>query len=132
MVKTKHFDVEAYRLRLKLFRELVSGENQAEFAKRLNIPFKRWNNYERGYPVPRETAFLILERFPGMSVEWIWFGYTGNLSKEYYDRIRLSEQLAEKSKTTDRELARITKKKQAEDAQRIKLLQIKVPQSSSR
>jgi transcriptional regulator with XRE-family HTH domain len=131
MAKTKSFDVEAYRKRLRLFRELVSGENQADFAKRLGIPFKRWNNYERGYPVPRETAFLILEKFHGMSVEWIWFGYTGNLSKEFYDRIALAEQLDQQAEATRREYARVTKKMEADAEKRRKALQIKTPTQAS-
>ena len=47
----------------------------------------RWSNYERGYPVPRETAFLIVKAFPGMSVEWIWWGWLGNLSTDYKIKI---------------------------------------------
>ena len=87
MKKVNGFDVAAYQTRLKLLREIIAGENQVDFAKRLGIPFKRWSNYERGYPVPRETAFLICDAFPGMSVEWIWWGWTGNLSKAYQDKI---------------------------------------------
>jgi transcriptional regulator with XRE-family HTH domain len=85
------FDTNAYKLRLRLLREIVSGENQADFAQRLGIPFKRWNNYERGYPVPRETAFLLMKRFPGLSVEWLWFGMTGNLSNFYQEKIKVAE-----------------------------------------
>ncbi|MEH2525819.1 MULTISPECIES: helix-turn-helix domain-containing protein [unclassified Bradyrhizobium] len=94
MKKIEGFDVEAYKRRLTMLREIVSGENQAEFAERLGVPFKRWNNYERGYPVPRETAFLIMHKFPGMSVEWLWFGHTGNLSEHYRERIKIAETLA--------------------------------------
>jgi DNA-binding XRE family transcriptional regulator len=89
--KLNGFDVKAYQERLRLLREIVSGENQMDFAKRLGVPFKRWSNYERGYPVPRETAFLLCQKFPGLSVEWIWWGWTGNLSKNYADRIALAE-----------------------------------------
>jgi hypothetical protein len=70
---------------------------------------------------------MILEKFHGMSVEWIWFGYTGNLSKEYYDRIRLAEQLDEQSQTTRKEFERVTKKMEIEAEKRRKALQIKAP-----
>jgi transcriptional regulator with XRE-family HTH domain len=90
-LKIKGFDVAEYQRRLKLLREIISGENQQDFAERLGIPFKRWNNYERGYPVPRETGFLIMQKFPGISVEWIWFGWPGNLSQYYRDRIKAAE-----------------------------------------
>lgn len=91
-LKVTGFDVAAYQRRLKLLREVVSGENQQDFAERLGIPFKRWNNYERGYPVPRETAFILMSRFPGISIEWLWFGMTGNLSQSYAERIKAAEQ----------------------------------------
>jgi transcriptional regulator with XRE-family HTH domain len=91
LAKIDGFDVGAYKTRLRLLREIVSGENQSDFAQRLGIPFKRWSNYERGYPVPRETAFLLMRKFPGISVEWLWFGMTGNLSQFYQDKIRVAE-----------------------------------------
>ena len=90
-MKIAGFDTAAYQRRLKLLREIVSGENQQEFAERLGIPFKRWNNYERGYPVPRETAFLLMQRFPGISIEWLWFDMKGNLSPHYQARIEAAE-----------------------------------------
>jgi hypothetical protein len=86
------FNVADYQRRLKLLREIISGENQQDFAQRLGIPFKRWNNYERGYPVPRETAFILMAKFPGISIEWLWFGMTGNLSEAYANRIKIAEQ----------------------------------------
>lgn len=90
-MKITAWDRAAYQRRLKLLREIISGENQQDFAERLGIPFKRWNNYERGYPVPRETAFTLLQRFPGISVEWLWFGWEGNLSPLYIEKIKVAE-----------------------------------------
>lgn len=91
--KPNGFNIDAYKQRLRLLREIIAGANQTEFAERLGIEFKRWSNYERGYPVPRETAFLLMEKFPGISVEWIWFGMTGNLSTYYRDKIDLAMKL---------------------------------------
>jgi transcriptional regulator with XRE-family HTH domain len=104
------FDVEAYRLRLRLLREIVSGENQVDFARRLGIPFKRWSNYERGYPVPRETAFLLMKKFPGLSVEWLWFGMTGNLSQFYQDKIRVAEGYEKERLAAEKAAAKATAK----------------------
>jgi transcriptional regulator with XRE-family HTH domain len=100
--KVTGFDIAAYQYRLKLLRQIISGENQQDFAERLGVPFKRWNNYERGYPVPRETAFALMSKFPGISIEWLWFGMTGNLSEFYLNRIRAAEQ-------ADREHAKAVK-----------------------
>ena len=82
-VTSKNFVLEDYQRRLRILRQIISDENQQDFADRLGIDMKRWNNYERGYPVPREIAFLLMDTFPGISVEWIWFGMTGNLSQHY-------------------------------------------------
>ncbi len=91
--KLQGFDVEAYRRRLRIMREIISGDNQTDFAKRLDVDFKRWSNYERGYPIPREVAFILREKFPGMSIEWIWFGSMDSLSASYRDKILLAEKL---------------------------------------
>jgi transcriptional regulator with XRE-family HTH domain len=91
--KMEGFDVDAYRRRLRIMREIIAGDNQTEFAKRLDIDFKRWSNYERGYPVPREVAFMLHHKFPGISIEWIWFGSYQSLSSYYKERILLAEKL---------------------------------------
>jgi hypothetical protein len=91
--KEQGFDVEAYRNRLRIMREVISGETATEFAKRLEVDFKRWHNYERGYPIPREIAFLIHQKFKGMSIEWLYFGTTQSLSKEYRVKIEKAYKL---------------------------------------
>jgi transcriptional regulator with XRE-family HTH domain len=93
MVKIEGFDVVAYKRRLRLLREIVSGENQNDFAERIGIDMKRWNNYERGYPIPREVAFILHAEIPGVSIEWIWWGMTGNLSQSFIDRLKMAEQV---------------------------------------
>lgn len=93
---------EAYQRRLRLLREIVAGDNQAEFADRLGIAFKRWSNYERGYPVPREVAFVIMKKLPGISVEWLWFGMEGNLSQAYLEKIRAAEKLDQEQRAAAR------------------------------
>lgn len=104
------FDREAYRRRLRLLRQIYSGENQIEFAKRLDIPFKRWSNYERGYPVPRETAWILMEKCDGVSVEWLWFGITGNLSSEFKQKLRSAEAREIALSEAEAELERAKKK----------------------
>jgi transcriptional regulator with XRE-family HTH domain len=81
-------DVAAYRRRLKILRYVLGDLNQNELAERLGIDFKRWNNYERGYAMPRVVSMRLMTAFPGMSVEWLWFGLEGNLSPKYRKRIQ--------------------------------------------
>ncbi|UEM17060.1 helix-turn-helix domain-containing protein [Bradyrhizobium barranii subsp. barranii] len=77
------FGTEAYVRRLRLLREMVSGENQKDFARRVGVSTARWNNYEQGYPMGRAMALQLMDRIPGMSIEWLWFGKTGNLSDHF-------------------------------------------------
>jgi hypothetical protein len=109
----KHIDgveLGAYLHRLRLLREIISGDNQADFARRLGIPPKRWNNYERGFPLSREIAFMIWKKFPGMSPEWIWFGAVGNLSKYYRERIKAAELLERETEANRLALEKAQKK----------------------
>lgn len=122
MKKFDGFDVEGYRQRLKLLREIVSGENQTEFAERLGVPFKRWSNYERGYPVPRETAFALMHKFPGISIEWLWFGMTGNLSQYYADKIKVAEALEKEQRQAARALEKAHEKVKEATTKRKKAL----------
>ncbi|MBR0741199.1 hypothetical protein JQ581_30130 [Bradyrhizobium liaoningense] len=87
------FDIEAYRKRLQLLRQIVSGENQQDFAARIGIDAKRWNNYEQGYPMPRHVGMMLMTKLDGMSIDWIWYGKTGNLSGKYLEAIRAAEAL---------------------------------------
>jgi transcriptional regulator with XRE-family HTH domain len=88
--KFEVFEVEAYKKRLQLLRSMY-GETQEAFADRLEIPFKRWNQYERGYPLPRDTAFLIRQKISPGIIEWIWFGDESRVPDEFRERIRGAE-----------------------------------------
>jgi transcriptional regulator with XRE-family HTH domain len=115
------FIVEEYKERLKMLREIVSGENQQDFADRIGIPFKRWNNYERGYPIPRETAFILMEKFKGVSVEWIWFGMEGNLSTDFRQRILALEAARRDEITASRRLSKAKADLEEKQSRRRKL-----------
>lgn len=116
------FDVEAYKKRLRIMREILSGDNQTDFAKRLGIDFKRWSNYERGYPVPREVAFLLRKEFPGMSIEWIWWGSYEALSPAYKEKILLAEKLDNERDQQMAEMEKIRQKLNASAEKRKKAL----------
>jgi len=68
--------------RLRVIRTLVSGENQAAFARMLGIFPNRWNNFERGSPLTLRVAFLLVKTVDGLSVSYITHGKTGDLPKE--------------------------------------------------
>jgi transcriptional regulator with XRE-family HTH domain len=102
-IKTKEYpwwDREAYRGRLRQLRA-VYGESQTEFAERLGIPFKRWNQYERGYPVSRQVAFILCKELPGFSIEWLWFGHEGGLGDNLKSRIKSHVRKLKRAKKKD-------------------------------
>lgn len=67
---------EAVARRLQILRRTVSKDNQAAFAARLGIEPKRWNNFERGTPLSKEIAFLIVKKFPDFTLDWLWHAKT--------------------------------------------------------
>jgi hypothetical protein len=74
------FDQNAYCRRLQLLRA-VYRMNQTEFADFVGIDYKKWNHYERGYPIPRETAWVLLDKIDGFATDWLWFGLQKGLSE---------------------------------------------------
>lgn len=85
---------EAVAARLKLLRKTVSGESQTAFAAQLGIETKRWNNFERATPLSKEVAFLIVKKFPDVTLDWLWLGIEGGLP------VRFQRELAEAGKAT--------------------------------
>jgi hypothetical protein len=72
---------EAVAARLRLLRQVVTGENETAFAIRLGIiEVKRWNNVERGWPLSKEVAFAIVRRFPDLTLDWLWLGRVDGLT----------------------------------------------------
>jgi transcriptional regulator with XRE-family HTH domain len=98
------FNVEDYKRRLRLMRAMY-GETQADFAKRVGVPFKRWNQYERGYPLPRDTAWLIRQKISTGILEWIWFGDETHLNPVFSNKLRAAEKTeAERLRTEIKDL----------------------------
>lgn len=84
------FEREAYRRRIKLVRKIFNL-NQMQFAQFLGIPYKRWNHYECGYLLTRETAFILRCHVKGLSTDWLWWGDTKNMPGELLGKIRQIE-----------------------------------------
>jgi len=71
---------KAIAWRLKCLRYLVAGGNQSAFAAQLGIDVKRWNNFERGIPLSKEVAFMIVKKWPDLSLDWLWRGLDDHLT----------------------------------------------------
>jgi hypothetical protein len=71
---------ESIASRLKLLRKAVSeGDNQTAFAARVGVELKRWNNFERGKPLSKEIAILLVQRIPGLTLDWLYLGKADSL-----------------------------------------------------
>lgn len=65
--------------RLKALRQFVAGDNQTLFATRMGIEVKRWNNFERGSPLSKEIAILLVTKVPGLTLDWLYLGIESGL-----------------------------------------------------
>lgn len=68
--------------RLQLLRKMIAGESQTAFAAKLGIDVKRWNNFERGSPLSKEVAILIVRTFPDITLDWLFLGRTDGLTQK--------------------------------------------------
>lgn len=73
--------------RVRRIRELVSGDNQTAFAKKLGISLSRWNNIERGVPLGRDVAFRLVDSVPGLTLDYLYFGKPGGISYDLWVKL---------------------------------------------
>jgi len=65
----------AHRLRILRYYATGGGQgSQSRFAVQLGIEPRRWNNFERGFPLPRDMAVRLVRTIPGLTTDWIWLG----------------------------------------------------------
>jgi hypothetical protein len=77
--EAKLLDNAAVSHRLKVLRHFVSGGNQSKFAADMGIEVRRWNNFERKFPLPRDVALLLCSKVPGLTLDWIYRGVEDGL-----------------------------------------------------
>ena len=59
------------------------GTNQLTFAQQLGLTKSNYNNYENGFPIPRENALMIANKLGGrINVAWLYSGEEKFLSLE--------------------------------------------------
>jgi transcriptional regulator with XRE-family HTH domain len=105
------FDAEGYRKRLRLLRRLRGGMNQTQFAEFLGIPYKQWNHYERGYPISRETQFILHAKLGAdFSADWLFWGEVTRLSPETLEKILSDHQEIMRKRAPRRPRAKVRKR----------------------
>ena len=75
--------------RLRHLRRSLNYQHANTFAHSLGISDNRWRNLENGYPLGKEVAFLLVQKIPGLSLDWLYYGRNEGLS------IRLGQRLGE-------------------------------------
>lgn len=83
----------AKRLRILRAMRQLSGP---KFAEELGIEYARWNNFERGYPLPAPIALELCRKFPGLTLDWL---YRGRLEGMSFDLVRLLEEASVSGKS---------------------------------
>jgi transcriptional regulator with XRE-family HTH domain len=63
------------------------GDTGPRFAARIGLSYHRWHNYESGYPVTLSAALQMVERIPGLTLDYIFRGKTDNLPKVLRDQL---------------------------------------------
>jgi hypothetical protein len=66
--------------RLRIVRYYAGcGDSQTRFAAMAGFTPRNWNNLECGHPLPRDAAIQIVRKFPGLSLDWLYFGLWDHL-----------------------------------------------------
>ena len=55
-------------------------EEQVDFAKFLGVSKSRLGNVENGAPLGKDLAFKMVQKIPGLTTDWLWFGDPSGLS----------------------------------------------------
>jgi hypothetical protein len=77
--------------RLRRLREAHAYETTAAFARFLDLPITTYNAFENGAGLSRQAAFRIVQRLPGVSLDWLYFGKPDGLPMELARRLGLFE-----------------------------------------
>jgi transcriptional regulator with XRE-family HTH domain len=74
--------------RVRTLRKLLGFESATDFADFLGISVTRLHNIEKDSPLSREVAFLIVDKVPGITLDWLYFGRLNGLSFDLAQRLR--------------------------------------------
>jgi transcriptional regulator with XRE-family HTH domain len=71
-----------------VIQRLLGHETQAAFARELGITPARLGNIYNGAELSKEVAFRLRERVPGLTLDWLWFGYWAGTPVELARNLR--------------------------------------------
>lgn len=68
--------------RLRHLRETLGYNTAKSFAEFLGLGNQRWNNVENGAPLSKEIGFKLVQKVPGLTLDWLYFGKPDGLPLE--------------------------------------------------
>jgi hypothetical protein len=90
-MKSENDDLTA---RMRLLREsfgFTGRGGQQAFVKHLGVGTNRWSNVENGRALGIELAQIIVERCPGISLDWLYLGKADGLTLATMQRLGIIE-----------------------------------------
>jgi hypothetical protein len=85
--------------RLRRLREAHGYATTAAFARLLDLPITTYNSFENGAALSRQASFRIVQRVPGLTLDWLYFGKPDGLPLDLARRLGLFEAPAGKRRT---------------------------------
>lgn len=73
--------------RLMRLRKAMGHDTATSFAVFLDLQQQRYSAFENGSPLSREVIFRLVERIPGLSADWLYFGNPAGLSVDLARRL---------------------------------------------
>jgi hypothetical protein len=74
--------------RLILLREALGFKKATAFAAHVNLDYKRYHNFERDNPIPRDAALTLVRAIPGLTTDWLYLGREEGLSFSLLSKLR--------------------------------------------
>jgi hypothetical protein len=65
---------EAVAGRVRRLREVLEYPTSTAFAGFLDVGVNRWINVENGFPLSKDLALKIVQRVPGLTLDWLYLG----------------------------------------------------------
>lgn len=92
MVPSYPDDAEvAFRIRVLCEAEGF-GDNMKAWAAKLHTSYTRLNNVANGKPLGKDLAFHLVQRIPGLTTDWLWFGDLGSVNgRDLRDRLAAAD-----------------------------------------
>ena len=87
--KPEHEEIPGQSGRLRRLRAAYDYRTASSFAAFVQIPVTTYNEFENGAPLSRQAAFKIVQRIPGMTLDWLYFGKPDGLPLDVARRLGL-------------------------------------------